>query len=163
MCLDLDISLHLVYTPTNLMEADAPSRFRADIDFRLSEGTWAMVDRRYGPHDVDLMATPVNVRIHRHGHQLRFFSPVPCPGSGDVNVFAQSFSATENYYMFPPFVLIGCLQNVAYTIRPTIWLTFGSLLAYLWLTTGPLVAHCWPTRLVSATLMTYGPATMRLS
>ena len=43
------------------------------------------------------------------------------------------------------------------------WLTFGLLLAYFWLTTGPLVAHCWPTRLVSATLMTYGPATIRLS
>ena len=109
MCLDLDISLQLVYTPTNLMEADAPSRFRADIDCRLSEDTWAMVDRRYGPHDVDLMATPSNVRTHRNGHQLRFFSPVPCPGSDGVNVFAQSFSATENYYVFPPFVLIGPL------------------------------------------------------
>ena len=109
MCLDLDISLQLVYTPTNLMEADAPSRFQADIDCRLSEGTWAMVARRYDPHDVDLMAKPSNVRSHRNGHQLRFFSPVPCPGSDGVNVFAQSFSATENYYVFPPFVLIGSL------------------------------------------------------
>ena len=62
-----------------------------------------------------------------------------------------------------------CLQNVAYTIWPTIWLTFGPLLAYLWLTVGLpvayswitfgsllaylwligglLVAHCWPTKL----------------
>ena len=45
-------------------------------------------------------------------------------------------------------VLSGCLQNVAYTIWPTIglplahcWLTFGLLLAYFWLTTGPLLAY----------------------
>ena len=39
----------------------------------------------------------------------------------------------------------GCLQNVAYTIWSTIWLTFGSLLAYLWPTVGLLLAHHWPT------------------
>ena len=39
----------------------------------------------------------------------------------------------------------GCLQNVAYTIWPTFWLTFGSLLPYIWPTVGLLLAHCWPT------------------
>ena len=44
-----------------------------------------------------------------------------------------------------PLPRLGCLQNVAYTIWPTIWLTFASLLAYLWPTVGLLLAHHWPT------------------
>ena len=108
MCLELNISLQLVYTPTNLREADGPSRFRADINCCLS---------RSRPHDVDVMVTPSNVHTHGKGHQLTFFSPVPCPGIHSVNIFAQSFSAAKNRYAFPAFVLVGPLLKFFGTFK----------------------------------------------
>ena len=61
ICLKLNMSLSLYYTPTAPMEADAPSRFVSDIDCRLSHSSWKMVDGAYGPHSFDLIAIPSKV------------------------------------------------------------------------------------------------------
>ena len=55
------------------------------------------------------MAIPSNVKEGKDGKPLNFFSPYPCAGSSGVNVFAQILTPAENYYAFPPFVLIGPL------------------------------------------------------
>ena len=111
LCLNLNINLNLTYVPSQQMEADAPSRYTSDIDCRLSDQTWEVVDRAFGPHTIDLMALPSNVRTDRNGQPLRFFSPYPCVGAEAVNVFAQNLPSDENLYVFPPFVLIGPLLN----------------------------------------------------
>ena len=56
-----------------------------------------------------MMAIPSNVITDSQGHSLKFFSPFPCEGSSGVNVFSQQISPVENYYIFPPLVLIGPL------------------------------------------------------
>ncbi len=109
LCLALNVSLKLHFTPSSKIAADAPSRVVTDLDCTLSTKTWFLVDKIYGPHDVDLMAIPTNVKYGKDGTPLKFFSPYPCPQSSGVNVFAQKIRSDENCYAFPPFVLIGPL------------------------------------------------------
>ena len=66
----------------------------------------------------------------------------PIPERNDLRYTSEIFLGYPCYFFN---CFRGCLQNVAYTIWPTIWLTFGSLLAYLWPTVGLLLAHYWPT------------------
>ena len=60
---------------------------------------------------VDMMALPSNVMKAQNGCNLKFFSPLPFNESSGVNVFAQDLSSQENYYAFPPFLLISSLLN----------------------------------------------------
>lgn len=71
----------------------------------------------FGPHSIDLMALPANVRFDRSGRRLRFFCPVPCHESFGTNVFSQSVAPDENAYVFPPFVLIGPLLKFLFIHR----------------------------------------------
>lgn len=57
------------------------------------------------------MAIPSNGRKYKDGCQLPFFSPFPTIRSSGVNVFAQDLSPAENYYVLPPFILIGLLMK----------------------------------------------------
>ena len=109
LCLKLNIQLRLQYTPSKLLAADAPSRFHSDLDCCLSEKAWQVVERAYGPHSFDLMATPSNVRKDRFGNDLPFFSAYPCKGTRGVNIFTQDIPSDANCYIFPPFVLMGAL------------------------------------------------------
>ena len=109
LTLKLNIHLNVYYVQSDLSDADSPSRFSSDIDCSLSDLTWALVDASFGPHSVDLMAIPSNVKRFRDGEKPKFFSPHPCKESSGVNVFAQNLSMDENYYVFPPFVLIACM------------------------------------------------------
>lgn len=104
-----NLSLALHYVPSQLNAADPPSRVLSDLDCTLSADVWKLVDTTFGPHSIDLMALPSNVRYDRSGNPLRFFSPFPCVQSAGTNVFAQEIAPQENAYVFPPFVLIGPL------------------------------------------------------
>ena len=53
------------------------------------------------------------------GERLKFFLPFSFPESSDVNVFSQNLAIDENYYVFPPFILIGPLLRF--------FKTFGSI------------------------------------
>ncbi len=109
LCLQLNISLNLHYTPSKSLPADAPSRYSSDIDCRLSDTAWEKIERAYGPHSIDLMAIPSNVKKDRQGQPLKFFAPYPCTGSSGTNVFSQEIPVNESAYVFPPFTLIGPL------------------------------------------------------
>ena len=120
MAHNLSLSLH--YVPSHLNPADQPSLFLSDHDCTLSQDRWKRIDTTFGPHTIDLMALPFNVRHNRSGNPLPFFSPFPCPQSAGTNVFAQSIARQENAYVFPPFLLIGPLfrflksQSCTFTI-----------------------------------------------
>ena len=89
---------------TSLLRNPAgPSRVVSDLDCTLSPVAWQRVDSACGPHTLDLMAIPCNVKCDRSGRPLRFFSPYPCPQAAGTNVFPPD----ENTFVFPPFVLIG--------------------------------------------------------
>lgn len=107
--LKLNIVLNIAYVPSASNPADAPSRVSSDKDCCLTDESWKLLECSFGPHTFDLMAIPSNVRKCRDGNSLPFFSPFPCSTSSGVNVFAQQLSGNENYYIFPPFSLIGPL------------------------------------------------------
>ena len=106
---NLDINLSFVPSKENL--ADKPSRAMSDLDATLARDVWLRIDHSFGPHTIDLMALPSNVMQDRSGRPLRFFSPTPCNQAAGTNVFAQAVPPHENPYVFPPFVLIGPLQD----------------------------------------------------
>ena len=108
LSVNLNISLRMTYVPSDSNSADSPSRFYSDLDCTLSQVTWSQVESQFGPHSFDLMATQSNVMKDASGRDLRFFSPLPMQGSSGVNI-SQDLSPYENYYVFPPFVLIGPL------------------------------------------------------
>ena len=106
--MNLSISLRMTYVPSDSNSADSPSRFYSNLDCTLSQVTWSQVESQFGPHSFDLMATQSNVMKDAFGRDLRFFSPLLMQGASGVNI-SQDFSPYENYYVFPPFVLIGPL------------------------------------------------------
>ena len=110
MSLKLNIILNLHYVPSRSDDADAPLRFSSDTDCSLSDKTWLLVESLFGPHSVDMMAIPSNVSRSKNGNKL-IFSLHPVAGSSGVNIFAQDIFPAENYYVFPPFLLIGPLLN----------------------------------------------------
>lgn len=106
-CSARSLSLSVVFVPSKLNLADSLSRVVSDLDSHLSPGVWKKLDATFGPHSIDLMAIPENVRYNPSGKPLRFFAPLPCPGCSGVNIFSQVVSSQENAYVFPPFTLIG--------------------------------------------------------
>lgn len=104
-----NLSLSLQYVPSSSNPADSPSRVLSDLDASLDAQPWKLVESAFGPHTIDLMALPSNVKLDRSGHPLRFFSPFPCVQAQGTNVFSQMLSPSENAYVFPPFSLIGPL------------------------------------------------------
>ena len=82
-----NLHLSLVYVPSKENPADGPSRVVSDFDYILSPVTWQRVDSTFGPHTLDLMASP--------GRLSRFFSPLQAAGT---NVFAQNIPPDENAF-----------------------------------------------------------------
>ena len=107
LTLKLNISLSLSYVPSESNLADEPSKIYSDSDCSLSPRIWPLVNSTIGPHTHDMMAIPSNMMKDSSGWSLTFFSPHPVPGTSGVDVFIQSISRLENYYVFPPFILIG--------------------------------------------------------
>ena len=62
-----------------------------------------------------MMALSSIVKKSKNQVNLKFFSPSPFKESSGVNVFSQDIplylSPYENYYVFPPFILVGTLLN----------------------------------------------------
>ena len=73
---NLSISLQYVLSRSN--PADSPSRTLSDLETPLDTRPWNLVDSTFGPHTIDLMALPSNVKLDRSGRPLKFFSPFPC-------------------------------------------------------------------------------------
>ena len=109
LTLKLNINLSMTYVPSKSNLADSPSRFYSDTDCFLSQFAWSLVDSTFGPYTFYLMAIPSNVMKNHYGENLKFFSSHPVPSSSGIDIFTQLMSSNENYYAFPPFVLIGPL------------------------------------------------------
>ena len=99
----------LKYVPSSANPADPPSRVLSDLDCMLSRKAWQELKQKFGPHTIDLMSLDSNAQIDSKGKMLRHFAPFFTPHSSGVNVFAQTISAAENAYVFPPFVVVGPL------------------------------------------------------
>ena len=104
-----NFALHLRHIPSRDNTADAPSRALSDIDCSLSEEAWVRVQAAFGPHTFDLMSLDSNCRKDRNGNLLPHYSPWQTPHFSSVNVFAQPLPFQHNFYVFPPFLLVGPL------------------------------------------------------
>ena len=92
-----------MYVPSKDNLADAPSRVLSSSDCMLSSCVWKEIEKRWGPHSIDLMALDST----RQGSRLRHFTPWPTKDSAGVNVFSQTLHHLDNTYMFPPLALVG--------------------------------------------------------
>lgn len=105
-----NVDLVLQYLPSKDNPADKPSRSISWAEAKLSEGSWKEVERTFGPHTVDLMATDANA-MKQGGVSLRHFTPYPMPQSAGVNVFAQSLEREEVPYCYPPFCMLDAVLS----------------------------------------------------
>ena len=106
---ELNAVISLKYVPSSSNPANPPSRVLSDLDCMLSRKAWQELEKRFGPHTIDLMSLDSNAQIGSKGDMLRHFTPFFTPHSSGVNVFAQTISAAENAYVFPPFLFVGPL------------------------------------------------------
>ena len=122
--LTLSANLHVIlqFVPSEENPADYPSRVPSDLDCSLGPASWQVIQRTFGPHTIDLMATPDTVQRDLAGRALPFFAPSPSSQALGTNVFSQVIAPSHNAYVFPPFVLVGLLitflasQDCPYTI-----------------------------------------------
>lgn len=107
LSLRFNIGLMLCHVPSKENLADILSRVLFDADCMLANFPWSALERRWGPHTVDLMSLDSNVQKDPDGTALRHFSPWPTPNSAGVNLFAQTLQVDDNAYVFPPIAVIG--------------------------------------------------------
>ena len=107
----LNCDLKLLYVKSADNPADAPSRRISDSDARLTLSSWTLVEAWFGPHSFDLMALDSNCMTDREGRLLPHYTPWPLPESSGVKVFSQHLTGKENYYVFPPFNMVGVILS----------------------------------------------------
>ena len=109
LSLRASIGLTLYHVPSKENWADCPSRALSANDCMLTGQARQNLERRWGPHTIDLMSLDSNVHNGTDGLHLRHFTqPIwPTPNSIGVNLFAQSVNSSENPYVFPPTPMIG--------------------------------------------------------
>lgn len=101
------MDLHLLYVKSEDNPADCHSRRLSALDYMLTREKFETIEKRFGPHSVDLMSLDSNCMISQvNGKPLRHFTPYPTPLSAGVNVFSQDITLEKNPYVFPPFKLI---------------------------------------------------------
>ncbi|KAJ8313185.1 hypothetical protein KUTeg_009265, partial [Tegillarca granosa] len=97
-----NIDLKVQYIATKDNPADKISHSLSLQECQLSEDKWNLIQSKYGPHTVDLMALDSNVMLGIDGKKLKHFTPFPSPlPNGDET----------NPYVFPPFGLISPVLN----------------------------------------------------
>lgn len=101
-----NVYLHLLYVPTKLNVADAPSRHLSLADSTLAGPSWLVVEQAFDPHTFDLMALDSNAIRSAGGSRLKHFTPGPSPHTAGVNVFSQDISLELNPYVFPPISMV---------------------------------------------------------
>jgi hypothetical protein len=102
-----NIELHLSYVRSEENPADVHSRKLSALDCMLTREKFDIIEKRFGPHSVDLMSLDSNCMVSREsGKPLRHFTPYPTPMSAGINVFSQDITLEKNPYVFPRFRLI---------------------------------------------------------
>jgi hypothetical protein len=105
--LEHHFSLGAIWWDTHAnFRADGITRTEVDGDWRLSREGFLLVWARWGPFDMDLMASSVSVQRDMTGQALPFFSRFRSPGCAGVNVLAQVLG-NGSFYCFPPAQMIG--------------------------------------------------------
>jgi hypothetical protein len=94
----IDLRVRWISTHENVL-ADALSRGSPHDELMINDSTWARLERRFGPHDIDRYANAANARLPR------FNSEVPSPA------LAQRDWLAANNYAFPPVAELPALAQ----------------------------------------------------
>ncbi|VDI82133.1 Hypothetical predicted protein [Mytilus galloprovincialis] len=132
-CINRKIWVTAFYLPgVANIEADRLSRsIHVDIEWKLNENVFHIINSLFGPHDVDLFASKIN-------HQLpRYYSYFPDSYAEAVDAFSVQWN-NINCYCFPPFSLIGKIMQKVDKDKADM-----TLVAPLWNTQNwfPLILH----------------------
>jgi len=124
LCEQWGLSLRAEHLPSAVNAyADKLSRQNDSTDWSLPVRTFEEMERRFGPHTVDLFASNLNTRCGR------FYSRVWSPGCAGIRALQHDWRS-ENCWANPPFHLVGAVVDKA--IRSGCQL--------------PLVAPRWPAQ-----------------
>lgn len=101
-------------------EADRLPRSRDSTDWSLSDAAFKLLEAKYGPYTLDVLATSAT---HKRG---RYFSSTAEPGTAGVNAFAHPWG-NGNCWCNPPFQLLGPVMAEIIRRRATV-----TLIAPVW-------------------------------
>ena len=102
------------WTPTHLNQADGLTREDPNNDVRLEREVFLELNHKYGPFQMDLMASAANVQADVQGNKLPFYSQYYTQEAQGTDVFSVnvqkgpgSKSNKANNYCFPPLKMVG--------------------------------------------------------
>jgi hypothetical protein len=107
-CLKTNTRLTLAYVPTHFNPADSPSRrLDAQLEWQISKEYFNYLNKRWGPHQVDLFASPSN------HHLPRFVTWRPHPTAMRTDALSFQWTNLGRVYACPPWNLIMPVINKA--------------------------------------------------
>jgi hypothetical protein len=101
-----NVDLKLSFIPTDQNPADGLSRKLSAQDCMLSREKFLVVEAKFVPHQVDLMALDSNVMCDGNGKALKHYTSYPSPKSDGIDIFSQTLDKDTVYHVYPPFGLI---------------------------------------------------------
>lgn len=105
LTLKLNFELSLQFVPSKLNEADAPSRRISYTDSMLDGKNLDMVEKTFGPHTVDLMASDSNSMRAHGGWGVSSLYTMSNAITAGVDVFGQNIENELNPYVFSSFCM----------------------------------------------------------
>lgn len=100
-CLATGTRLQTTYVPSSFNPADAPSReMQQQLEWSLDPAFFQELEWRWGPHQVDLFASPLNSQLPS------FMTWKPHPAALATDALRHSWKTLGNLYLCPPWNLI---------------------------------------------------------
>ena len=107
-CLSTGTRISTTYVPSAFNPADAPSRrLTGQLEWAIDRKFFRRLDQQWGPHHVDLFASPIN------HHLPRYMTWKPSEGAVGHDALQHLWKPLGNVYLCPPWNLISpALQKI---------------------------------------------------
>ncbi|CAI7793365.1 unnamed protein product, partial [Closterium sp. NIES-54] len=110
LCTDNAVRLAIEWIPRDQNTcADELSKLQDHDDYTLKQPWFRLLDRRWGPHSVDLFANAQNALLPR------FFSKVPHPRAEAINAFSKDWHGERGFAFPPPNLVPATLHHARRT------------------------------------------------
>ncbi|CAI7826786.1 unnamed protein product [Closterium sp. NIES-53] len=110
LCTDNVVRLAIEWIPRDQNTcADELSKLQDHDDYTLKQPWFRLLDRRWGPHSVDLFANAQNALLPR------FFSKVPHPRAEAINAFSKDWHGERGFTFPPPHLVPTTLHHARRT------------------------------------------------
>lgn len=137
LCTEMDVELSAVHASSALNAwADRMSREKDSTDWTLLPAAFTILDREFGPHFVDRLATELTTRCRRV--YLRRLMP----GALGVDALAHDWP-DENAWANRPFHLVGAVEHGILATKSTVTLVAPAWRAQSWWAVAVAGAWSW--------------------